>query len=251
MRTANSRVIALISLLSSPSVVSLAADSKRVDMQVLEGLAIDKTEVTVEQFALYAKNTGIVTKAEEGGGLVYEGGWLRKDGWNWRTPYGTKAKANEPAVHITFDEASAYCNWAGKRLPTEREWVEAAYTERRIDPQPPFETGKTYPYPTGITPDGANCLDDCGPTTAIDYSSVLTRGVGHAPVATTKPGVNGLYDMGANVWEWVRSGDGSSQGTLGGSWWYGKTQMRNGHRATKPRDMAVVYIGFRCVKDLD
>ena len=79
---------------------------------------------------------------------------------------------------------------------------------------------------------------------------MLSRGVGHAPAGSTRPGVNGLYDMGANVWEWVRSGDGASQGTLGGSWWYGQAQMRNGHRASKPRDMAVVYIGFRCVKDL-
>jgi formylglycine-generating enzyme required for sulfatase activity len=80
---------------------------------------------------------------------------------------------------------------------------------------------------------------------------VLDRGVGHAKAYTTKAGVNGLYDMGANTWEWVNTGNGSQQGTRGGSWWYGADKMRPNHKASKPRDMAVVYIGFRCVKDID
>ena len=41
------------------------------------------------------------------------------------------------------------------------------------------------------------------------------------------------------------------KGTKGGSWWYGKTQMHSSYRAEKLRDMAVVYVGFRCVKDLN
>jgi formylglycine-generating enzyme required for sulfatase activity len=53
--------------------------------------------------------------------------------------------------------------------------------------------------------------------------------------------------MGANVWEWAVMGKGSSQATMGGSWWYGADQMRSDYGATKPRDMAVVYIGFRCI----
>ncbi len=80
---------------------------------------------------------------------------------------------------------------------------------------------------------------------------MLDRGVGHAKAYTTKAGVNGLYDMGANTWEWVNTGNGSQQGTRGGSWWYGADKMRPNHKASKPRDMAVVYIGFRCVKDID
>jgi formylglycine-generating enzyme required for sulfatase activity len=56
--------------------------------------------------------------------------------------------------------------------------------------------------------------------------------------------------MGANVWEWVDTGDGEYKRTRGGSWWYGAQQMRRDHIASKPRDMAVVYIGFRCAKDL-
>ena len=77
----------------------------------------------------------------------------------------------------------------------------------------------------------------------------MRRGAGHARVATTKKGVNGLYDMGANVWEWAFIGQGPQQGTMGGSWWYGARQMEADYGATKPRDMAVVYIGFRCIDE--
>lgn len=225
---------------------------KSHDMQPLGAFSIDRTEVTIGQFSRYAAATGTITEAERaGGGLVYAAGWEQKTGWNWRTPFGTPGRADEPAVHITFDEAKAYCRWAEKRLPTEAEWIEAAYTERRASPTPPFSQNETYLYPTGETPEGANCLNDCGETRAIEHSDVLDRGRGHALAGSTRPGVNGLYDMGANVWEWVETGAGSEKGTRGGSWWYGAVQMRADYNATKPRDMAAVYIGFRCAKDMN
>ncbi len=215
----------------------------------LESFQIDEKEVSIGDFSQYIKSTGFKTKAErEGGGLVYEFGWERKPGWNWLTPYGLPAQDDEPAVHITFDEAQAYCIWKGKRLPTEKEWISAAYTEQRLNPSDGFEKGKTYSFPTGNSPRGANCLGQCGDTPAIDYSHLLDRGVGHSRVGSTKRGVNGLYDMGANVWEWVDIKDASEKGTRGGSWWYGSSQMMSDYDATKPRDMAVVYIGFRCLK---
>ena len=62
-------------------------------------------------------------------------------------------------------------------------------------------------------------------------------------------GVNGLYDMGANVWEWTENEDVSNKGTRDGSWWYGAATMKSDHPPTKRRDMAVVYIGFRFARD--
>lgn len=221
-------------------------------MQPIGRFAMDRTEVTVGQFRRFAEATRLVTKAErDGGGLVYASGWEQRAGWTWRAPYGTTADDDEPAVHVTFEEARAFCRWAGKRLPTDAEWTEAAYTERRAAPPQGNEQGRSYEFPTGDTPTGANCLGDCGVPPAIDRSAMLDRGRGHARAGTTRPGVNGLYDMGANVWEWVDSGDGSHKKTRGGSWWYGAEQMRRDHEASKPPDMAVVYIGFRCAKDLE
>jgi formylglycine-generating enzyme required for sulfatase activity len=66
----------------------------------------------------------------------------------------------------------------------------------------------------------------------------------------TQAGVNGLFDMGGNAWEWVDEAVGSERRTRGGSWWYGSTQMHVNHQASKPPHFFAVYVGFRCVADL-
>lgn len=223
------------------------------DMSRVGGLEVDKTEVSVGQFRQFVQATGTRTVAErKGGGQTFERGWEQRRGWVWSAPYGQPAADNEPAVHVTFEEAQAFCRWAGKRLPTEAEWRLAAYTEQRAQPPAPFVRGQQYPYPTGNSPEGANCLGDCGNTVQPVAHAQTSRGGGHAAVGASRAGVNGLYDMGANVWEWAVSSAGpnaAQQPTMGGSWWYGASNMHRDHRATKPRDTAVVYIGFRCVKD--
>jgi formylglycine-generating enzyme len=220
------------------------------EMQAIGGFSIDRTEVTIGQFQKYVDATKTVTAAERaGGGSTFENGWEQRKGWIWRAPFGKLGALNEPAVHINYLEAQAFCKWTGKRLPTDAEWGEAAYTERRAQPTSGFVTGRTYAYPTGPTPQGANCLGDCGKSKTVDHA-VSTRGSGHAEVATTKQGVNGLYDMGANVWEWVDSGAESEKRTRGGSWWYGASSMRDDHVQSKPQETSVVYIGFRCAKSL-
>lgn len=235
-------------LLVSALLMSAQTVSAQADMQPVGAFQIDRTEVSVGQFQAFVAATQTVTAAERaGGGSTYEAGWEQRQGWTWRAPFGKPASVNEPAVHITYDEAAAFCKWSGKRLPTDAEWGEAAYTERRAQPPSGFITGQSYPYPTGNTPRGANCLGDCGSVTTVP-NAVTTRGRGHAEIGTTQAGVNGLFDMGGNAWEWVDSGPGNDKRTRGGSWWYGATSMRDTHRQTKPRDTAVVYIGFRCAK---
>ncbi len=217
-----------------------------------------RTETTVAQFRRFVQATGLRTAAEQaGGGQVYEAGWTTKPGWTWTTPFGRGAAAadDEPAVHITFHEAQAFCRWAGGRLPTDAQWVQAAYTEQRTSPPAPWRRGQTYPYPTGASPAGAQCLGDCGPAAqarALNHGARLWRGHGHALAGSTPAGVNGLHEMGGNTWEWVdepeaASGDGPRR-TRGGSWWYGAAQMRADHLQAKPAGTAVVYIGFRCAR---
>ena len=228
---------------------SLVQAQSSAPMQRIGSFEIDRTEVTIGQFQRFVDATRAVTSAERrGGGSTFEAGWEQRRGWTWRAPYGKPGAADEPAVHVTFDEAAAFCTWAGKRLPTDVEWGEAAYTERRPQPSGGFITGRSYRYPTGDSPGGANCLGDCGSVKTVSHA-VTSRGKGHAEAGTTKQGVNGLHEMGGNVWEWVDSGSGVEQRTRGGSWWYGATQMQDSHIQGKPRDTAVVYIGFRCARD--
>ncbi|MGB0486070.1 MAG: formylglycine-generating enzyme family protein, partial [bacterium] len=98
-------------------------------------------------------------------------------------------------------------------------------------------------------PTGANCLGECGPSLSVDHGVNLRRGTGHTMAGNSKAGVNGLYEMGANVWEWIQ-GEGPQARTRGGSWWYGARPMHREHSAYKPKDFYAIYIGFRCASDL-
>lgn len=206
------------------------AVADRVD---LGDLVIDRTEVTIGAFAAFADRNDLVTMAErEGGGFEWGAGWQRRPGWNYRSPFGVQSAEDEPAVHVSWSEATAFCEDAGGRLPTRKEWTSAAYTEQRVSPTDGFETGVTYPYPVGNQPDGMN-----------------NNRRHHVGVATTKRGVNGLYDMGANAWEWLADRRGEDALNAGGSWWYGPDATRAEGMQWKPSAFYAVYVGFRCAYD--
>ena len=228
-----------------------ASASSGLDWQRVGAFEIARTETTIAQFRRFVEATGTVTQAErEGGGHVYEAGFVRKPGWTWQRPFGTAHHPEWPAVHVNYAEAQAFCTWAGGRLPTDAEWVSAAYTEQRATPPAPWVRGTTYRYPTGHTPQGAQCLEDCGKDRSMPVGTHLWRGIGPALAGQTVAGVNGLHDMGANAWEWVDEpvGQSAQKRTRGGSWWYGEGPMRADHLAMKDASFSVVYIGFRCVR---
>ena len=125
----------------------------------------------------------------------------------------------------------------------------AAYKETRTLPLDNFIRDKIYDYPVGSLPYGSNCLNDCKFENKLDFSKLLSRGYGHIKIKTSKRGVNGLYEMGANVWEWASITDKDYKAKWFMVVW--KDQMHRNHRATKPKKMSAVYIGFRCVKDLE
>lgn len=194
---------------------------------------IDPTEVTIGRFRAYAQARGYRTAAErQGGGFEYAGGWTRRPGWTYLAPQGRPGGDDEPATHIDWTEARDYCAAAGGRLPTAAEWRSAGYTEQRDRPTDGLVTGRTYPYPVGERPDGMN-----------------NNRQGHVPVGTTRRGVNGLYDMGANVWEWLADRRGDDALTAGGSWWYGPAQSQADAMQWKAADFYAVYVGFRCAYD--
>jgi formylglycine-generating enzyme required for sulfatase activity len=227
---------ARLALLFAFSLATAAGATERVE---LGGFAIDRTEVTVARFTEFAAETGLVTAAErEGGGHEWGSGWERRAGWTFRAPFGSPVEdVAEPAVHVSWFEARDFCAWAGGRLPTRAEWQTAAYREEGAGAAGGFRPGTTYPYPTGQTAEGANTSGD-------------DRWPRHAPAAATKAGVNGLYDMGGNAWEWLADREGGQALAAGGSWWYGADKMRADAMQWKPAGLYVVYIGFRCAYDV-
>ena len=220
-----------------PSVQSAQAQSGERAI-IGKQFAIDGTEVTIAEFRAFAEAGGLLTKAEaSGGGFEFGSGWEKRIGWTIYRPFGDNSVSQEePAVHVSWDEAGAFCAWHGGRLPTAEEWRLAAYTEMRTKPTRGYEAGRTYIYPSGEQPTGMNTsADDPWPR--------------HAPAGATPPGVNGLSDMGGNVWEWLADREGDDALTAGGSWWYGPDKTTAGALQWKPADFFAVYVGFRCAYD--
>ncbi len=227
-----SRRLSGLLLAATLSLPAYGFTPSRVDMG---DFSIDTTEVTIGQFVTYADSRQLKTAAEKNGyGMEYGAGWEKRTGWSFRFPNGKRGAPDEPAVHLSWHEANAYCQAAGGSLPTRAQWSRAAYTEQRSNPPPPFVTGRTYVYPTGDTPAGAN---------TVGAEDGWAR---HAPVGRTAMGVNGLYDMGANVWEWLADASGEDRLTAGGSWWYDSAKMKADGMQFKPAAFYVVYVGFRC-----
>lgn len=200
--------------------------------------AMDSTEVTVRDFRAFVAATGQTEAENSGGGHEFAAGWVKRPGWTWSAPLGHPAADHEPAVHVTWSEAQAYCAWRNGRLPTLDEWRRAAFTEMRASPGDGFVTGQQYKYPVGDRPEGMN-------------TSANDSWANAAPAGATKRGVNGLYDMGGNVWEWLADRNDREALTAGGSWWYGASQTLAEAVQWKPADFYAVYIGFRCAYDVN
>ncbi len=122
--------------------------------------------------------------------------WRWTIGANWKHPNGPgsdiEGKDNEPVVHIAYDDALAYCNWAGRRLPTEAEWELAA---RGADLASVFTWGND----PNVLPEMANTWNGQFPVSNSREDGFENR----APVKTFPPNRLGLYDMAGNVWEWT------------------------------------------------
>ena len=100
---------------------------------------------------------------------------------------------DQPVVGVTWDDAKAYAEWAGKRLPTEAEWEKAARGGL---------VGKKFPWGDS-DPDGTQCNFADKNTSDIWSDKSVDDGYQYAaPVGSFTPNGYGLYDMAGNVWEW-------------------------------------------------
>ncbi len=202
-------------------------DSRPIHRVYVDGFWMDENDVTNDDFAKFVAATGYVTIAERkprpenfpgvpaealvAGSAVFAPTdrpvplddhlqwWAYVKGASWRHPLGPdsdiKDKGNYPVVHVAYDDAVAYANWAGKRLPTEAEWEFAARGGRTGEP---FVWGKEF------RPDGkwmANTYQGRFPVKDTNLGDDHHAGL--APVAQYPPNGYGLYDMAGNVWQWT------------------------------------------------
>ncbi len=194
----------------------------------LPAFSIDAYEISNADFAAFVDATGYQTYREQQNS---------PQNWRWVFPAG---KENNPVVFVTFFDAQAFCQWAGKRLPTEFEWEKAA---RGPD---------GFLFPWGNTYD---------PTMFNGKDSGQRRTL---PVGTFPANPYGLFDVAGNVKEWVASAyqaypgsnyqdpfyNPETRGLRGGGWFdeeaFVTTTNRNGG---DPTITANDDIGFRCAKD--
>jgi formylglycine-generating enzyme required for sulfatase activity len=170
---------------------------------LLEGFAIDRTLTTRASFEAFVNATGHATDAERvGDGQVLDlasGRWEVVHGatFRWpRGPSGEPAATDHPVTQISLRDATAYCAWAGGRVPTEREWEHAARNGR--------DDRSAYPWGEDAYVEGrarANTWEGVFP-------SANTLRDGHlfvSPVEAFPPSPLGLRDIVGNVWHWTRS----------------------------------------------
>jgi formylglycine-generating enzyme required for sulfatase activity len=192
----------------------------------VKAFSIDRYEVTVGPYRRFVEATG------------HEPPSIWKD----YKPFGYPAPEDDhPVIDVNYFDAEAYCEWVGKRLPTEAEWEKAA---RGTD-------GRIWPWGNQL---------DLNRLNTEDSKRNWTTQVGHFAQGASPYGV---YDMAGNAMEWTSSILQSYPGSArtiapdrkfrilrGGSWGMPANPFaRPAHRSYRLADLAQPDFGFRCAKD--
>nr|CAD7265935.1 unnamed protein product [Timema shepardi] len=201
----------------------------------LDDFYLDVYEVSNSEFEIFVNSTGIKTEAELfGDSFVFESllsketesgitqavaaapWWLPVKECDWRRPAGpdssVKGSMDHPVVHVSWNDAVAYCEWAGKRLPTEAEWEFACRDGLQ---------GRLFPWGNKLNPRGehrVNIWQGKFPEEDTGEDGYI----GTAPVTAFPRSTFGLHNMIGNVWEWTSD------------WWETEHSTESTHNPTGP-----------------
>jgi formylglycine-generating enzyme len=179
----------------------------------LDPFRIDRHALSNAEFAAFLEETNYVTEAERFGwsfvfagllpddyaptrGVAHAPWWRRVEGADWRRPEGPQShldgRMDHPVVHVSWNDARAYCEWAGKRLPSEAEWEYAARGGLEA---------KVFPWGDELEPDGEHKMNVW--QGAFPRENTCADGFyGTCPVGAYPANGYGVHNMTGNVWEW-------------------------------------------------
>lgn len=246
----------------------------------IDSFLLDQYEVTNRLFAKFVESTGYRTTAEEGGwaNVLVDMSWDSLDGATWKKPEGNVTvfasnRAEHPVVAVSWEDAYAYCDWAGKRLPTEAEFEYAM----RAGTQTEYWWGGNSPGARKV----ANISDEFRNERVKKGSKqvwLIMDGYNDgyertAPVGSFEPNPFHLYDMTGNVSEWTadwygadyyessptsnpdgplrnEAGDNEKRVVRGGSWGDRPVRVRSAYRGRNVPTERTDTLGFRCAQDI-